>query len=256
MGAAALPEAGVMTTRVHLARGVAVEEGRARLRGEVAHYLRNVLRLGPGDTVILFDDEGYEREGVLERLGGREAVLRLGPARPSAAEPAVELTLLFCLIKGDAADRVIRGATEVGVSRFLPVLATRSVARPSAARAEARRERWQRIALEACRQCGRSRPPEIGALAELEEALARPEVTGAGQRLFFATGEGRSLSAALAPGVSRLVLAVGPEGGFTSGEEAALEAAGFERVNLGPRVLRAVTAGVVAPALVLGRLEN
>ena len=245
-----------MTARIHLARGVAVEDGCARLLGETAHYLRNVLRLGEGDRVILFDDEGYERDGVLESLSGREAVLRLGPARPSAAEPAVEVSLLFCLIKGDAADRVIRGATEIGVSRFLPALARRSVARPTAARAEARRERWQRIAREACRQCGRSRVPAIEEIADLGAALAHPAVGSAGQRLFFATGQGRALADALDPEARSAALAVGPEGGFSSEEERALEAAGFIRVSLGPRVLRAVTAGLVVPALVLGRLEG
>ena len=245
-----------MTARIHLPRGVAVQDGRAQLGGETSHYLRNVLRLGVGDRVILFDDEGYEREAVLESLSGREAVLTVGPARASVAEPGVEVTLLFGLIKGDAADRVVRGATEVGGRRFLPVIASRSVARPNAARAAARRERWQRIAREACRQCGRSRPPEVEALADLQAALQHPAVVAAAQRLFFAPGQGRALTSALPADTRSAALAVGPEGGFAREEEQALEAAGFDCVSLGPRVLRAVTAGVVVPALVLQRLED
>lgn len=245
-----------MTVRIHLPLGVAVEAGQTRLGGETPHYLRNVLRLGVGDRVILFDDEGYERDAALESLSGREAVLSLGPARPNAAEPVAEVTLLFGLIKGDAADRVVRGATEVGVSRFLPVVVSRSVARPNAARARARRERWQRIAREACRQCGRSRQPEVEALTDLQAALQHPAVSAAGQRLFFAPGQGKPLNMALPADARSVALAVGPEGGFAPEEERALEAAGFDCVSLGPRVLRAVTAGIVVPALVLQRLEG
>jgi len=224
------------------------------LRGDELRYLRNVLRLGPGDAVLVFDDTGREWPATLERLDAREAGLRLGAVRQRAAEAAERVFLLLGLTKGDAPDRVVRGATEVGVAGFLPAITARSIRRLPPERAVTRRARWQKIAAEAVRQSGRTRMPRVALPCSLTEALASDTVAGAARRLFFSPAAGASLAQALPTDTPSVVLAIGPEGGFTDEEERQLAAAGFAAVNLGPRVLRAVTAGVVVPALVLHHL--
>jgi 16S rRNA (uracil1498-N3)-methyltransferase len=139
---------------------------------------------------------------------------------------------------------VVQKATELGATRIVPFAAARSVVRLEAGRAEARAERWRRIAEEAARQCGRADIPEVVAPLPLAAALA--EVPGdLAPFVFHPDGE------ALPPALERAGAAaiVGPEGGLTDAELDECEAAGARRAALGPRVLRAETAAVVAVAL-------
>lgn len=228
--------------------------GELLLGGERLHYLRAVLRLSPGDELELFDGEGRRAAARVTRLTRREAVLTVEAPRPGlAAEPATLLTLLFGVPRGDGADEVVRAGTEVGVAAFLPLQTARTVARPPASR----RERWARIAAQAARQCGRSRTPEVAVPTSLADALAGlpPEV--ALRLVAWEDEPARPLGAtvpAARPGA--VALLVGPEGGLEAAEVAAARAAGFETVTLGPRLLRARTAAVVAPALLLHRLGD
>jgi len=160
------------------------------------------------------------------------------------------VTLLFGLTKAGGPEHVIRSATEVGVTCFVPLVTARSVPRPKPGR-PGKLARWRKVALEAARQSGRRVPPDVLEPMDLAPAMALPQVFSATYKLCFS----------LSPGVHHLsdagqlkgdtAIAVGPEGGFTREEEESMLAAGFETVSLGPYTLRAVTAGIVAPALVL-----
>lgn len=216
---------------------------RAELTEEARHYLRDVLRLAPGAAVELFDGQGAAWEAVVEP---GFAALAVGARRPAlAAGPA--LSLLFALSKGDKGELVVQKATELGVARLCPWSAERSVVKLDAGKGQERAERWRRIAEEAARQCGRSDVPLVEAPVELAAALA---AVPAGHRVVVLHGPGGAPLAALglegAPGVA---LVVGPEGGLTSGELAACEAAGAMRGALGPRTLRAETAAIAGLAV-------
>jgi 16S rRNA (uracil1498-N3)-methyltransferase len=220
-----------------------IAAGRAALTPEARHYLRDVLRLAPGAEVEVFDGEGGAYAGEL--LPGLEA-LALGPRRE--ARPALPLWLLVALAKGEKMDLVVQKATELGATRIVPFEGERSVVRLAAEKGRDRAERWRRIAAEAARQCGRADAPELDApcaLAAALEAVPAPFL-----RVVFHPG-GDRLPAEASPAGAAAV--VGPEGGLTDDEVAACEAAGALRVGLGPRVLRAETAAVVAVALLQAR---
>jgi 16S rRNA (uracil1498-N3)-methyltransferase len=217
--------------------------GRAALTEPARHYLRDVLRLAPGDEVELFDGRGGVWAGHLEP--GFEG-LALGPRRQaSPGGPAIHL--LFALAKGEKCELVIQKATELGVARLVPFAAERSVVRLDAVKGAERAVRWRRIAEEAARQCGRADVPEVAVPGPLAAALA---AVPPGFRLLVLHGPGGAPLGALglegAPGLAALV---GPEGGLGEGELAACRAAGALTASLGPRTLRAETAAIAVVAL-------
>jgi 16S rRNA (uracil1498-N3)-methyltransferase len=238
----------VTVRRLHLPPD-RIAGGHARLGPEARHYLRDVLRLAPGDEVEVFDGAGRAWPGRIEP--GFDA-LALGEAREARPAPP-PVWLLFALAKGEKADLVVQKATELGAARVSPFAAERSVVRLEGERAGARVQRWRRIAAEAARQCGRADVPEVCAPVTLAEALAAIP-PGFVRAVFHAEG-GVPLEA-LPPSPAGHVAVVGPEGGLTADELAACEGAGCVRVALGPRTLRAETAAIVAVALLQARFGD
>lgn len=238
----------------------AIEAGeRAALTGGVFHHACRVLRLSAGAPVILADGSGMEHPGRIERVEKDRAWVRLEAPRPSAAEPAVQVSLVQALIKGERMDYCIQKGTELGVARFVPCQTERTVVRLSGEALESRRRRWERIALSAAEQSGRGRVPEIEPLQSWEEAVAEPVSEEA---LFLLPWEQSAeplrpvLEEAARRGVRQVRIAIGPEGGLSGREVRRAEEAGARTVSLGPRLLRAETAGPVTAALVLFFLEG
>jgi 16S rRNA (uracil1498-N3)-methyltransferase len=238
----------VTSRRVHLPPD-RIEPGRGRLTPEARHYLAEVLRLGPGAPVEVFDGSGGRWAGRLEE--GLDTVA-LGP-REEAAAAAVEIALLFALSKGEKVDLVVQKATELGAARIVPFAAERSVVRLEAEKGEARSRRWRRIAEEAARQCGRADVPQVDAPLALEAALA---ALPPGTRAYVFTPGGTPLPYAEGGGAAALAAVVGPEGGLTERELEACRRAGATTASLGPRVLRAETAAIVAVALLQARFGD
>lgn len=227
-----------------------IEGGRVRLAPEEWHYLRHVLRLPAGALLSVFDGEGGEHEAALPP-GGEE--LALGPRR-EIAPPAAVVWLAFAPPKGDRADLLVEKAVELGVARLAPFASSRSVVRLDRERGASRAARWRRIAAEAARQCGRAEVPAVDEPVAFAEALALgpPGV----RRVLFYEGGGEPLAALLDPAAPAHLALVGPEGGFTTGEVGAALAAGARLGSLGPRILRAETAGIAAVALLQHRLGD
>ncbi|BDG09490.1 16S rRNA (uracil(1498)-N(3))-methyltransferase [Anaeromyxobacter paludicola] len=230
--------------RLHVPRG-AIAGDRARLDPRDRHYLEGVLRLAPGAAVEVFDGEGSAWAGTLG-----EGEVRLGPRRDAPA-PAAVVWLAFALARGEKNDLVVQKATELGVARLLPFQAERSVVKLDAARGRERAQRWQRIAEEAARQCGRSEVPAVDAPAALAEVLARAPAGFRALVLHPAAGEPFA-DACDGPAAGFLAV-TGPEGGLTEPELEACLAAGARAATLGPRVLRAETAAVTVAALLQHR---
>ena len=209
------------------------------------HYLLDVLRLSPGAELEVFDGEGGSYSARLF-VGEGGVGLGLGPRREVPA-PRACVQLAFALARGDRCDLVVQKAVELGVVRLSPCVAERSLMRLDAARGEARVRRWQRIAAEAARQCGRSDLPVVDSPAPLAHVLERvPE--GFCKILFHEDG-GHRLGDLVDRSAAGYLALVGPEGGFTLGEVEMCLAAGARMATLGPRVLRFETAGIVATAL-------
>jgi 16S rRNA (uracil1498-N3)-methyltransferase len=220
---------------------------RLTLTGPEHRHIGLVLRARPGDALTLFDGAGGEVEAEVIRVERAETELSLG-ARRAVAGPAVALTLLCAVPRGPRMDFLVQKTSELGVARIVPVVTERSVARPDAE--AGKRARWEKIAREAARQCGRADLPIIAPPVRLAEALAGLQLPA--RRLALFEGErSRSLRAALErtePAATALL--IGPEGGFAPAELAVARAAGFEAVGLGERILRVETAAIVAVALV------
>jgi 16S rRNA (uracil1498-N3)-methyltransferase len=233
-------------------------------REETAHLL-NVLRLREGDEVRVFDGEGREFVCAVaddgRRRPSREAVLEVrAHAEPPRPESPLDLTLAAAMLKGEKFDAVVQKATELGVARVVPVETERVEVRlptdPARPSAVTRLARWRRIAVEAAKQSGRARVPEVRAPIHLTTLLSEVvhdlEGEGGELRLMFSEREGGSLAelareAAARP--RRVTALVGPEGGWEDAEIEQTRQAGWRVVTLGGRVLRAETAGIVAAAL-------
>jgi 16S rRNA (uracil1498-N3)-methyltransferase len=222
-------------------------EGVLSLTAEQARYLGLVLRLRDGELVEVFDGRGTRLAARLSSLGG-ELALRLGePARDEEATGSI--VLAQALSKGEKLDWVVQKATELGVSRIVPFAAEHSVVKLSAERGAARVERLRRIAQEAARQCGRGDVPQVDAPASWDALLALPDQDPALRAVLLDADPGLPPLGQLDAG-PHVLLVVGPEGGFSSGERQGAAAAGFRAASLGRRVLRTETAGLAAIAVV------
>ncbi len=212
---------------------------------ESGHLLKS-LRMRPGDDVqILAAKRLYE--GEIASAGGGIVSVRVRSELPSP-EPAVRVTLLQGLPKADKLEFIVQKATELGADRIQPVEMARSVARISATE-EQKRERLARIALEAAKQAGRARVPQVLRAVRLEEALQTLRGT-----VYVAWEEAAALRLSQALAEDRpeeITLVIGPEGGIAAEEIARLVAAGAKPVTLGPRILRTETAGLCALAVIM-----
>jgi len=236
----------------------------ASLEGDAHRHLARVLRARPGERVTLFDGRGTEVDAQVVTVGRDVTVVTLGERRTAPVTPGAEIVLLQSLARGERMDFIVQKTTELGVARIVPVVAARSVSRPvsrpvarpgaeSGALRAGRRARWEAIAREAARQCGRADVPRVDDAVPLAAALADAGGAPDGEHPRLALWEssrGHPLRAALAAAPRRVTLLVGPEGGFAEAEIAQASAAGFAIVGLGPRILRVETAAVVAVALV------
>jgi len=232
------------------------------LPAEIAHQVRDVLRLTAGDSIRLLDGRGGEYAAAIVEVARRRVVVRPGEREEArGAEPPARVVLCQGILKAAKFELVLQKCTELGVAAFVPLLTERTVAAADEV-GEAKRRRWRMIAAEAVEQCGGSRLPELGAPRALARALA--ETPAGGVALFpWEEARGTTVRAALAEavaaagGVGRVPevrLFVGPEGGFSAGEAALAERSGARPVTLGPRILRAETAAIVAAALALDAL--
>jgi 16S rRNA (uracil1498-N3)-methyltransferase len=226
---------------------VAPEElkaARVVLAGAQLHHLR-ARRLRVGSALVLADGMGTQRRGVVAALDRHQAVIEIVDELSVHRDSTLQLTIAQAALKGDKLDWVIEKTTELGVTELVIFTSERTVGRVGVER----RTRWSRVASSAAQQCQRSTLPAIGGPISFDELLARS--TDA-VRLFFWEGHAGSGLAAVHRQHSRAasVLAViGPEGGFSTGEARRAEAAGLHTVSLGPRILRAETAALVAGTL-------
>lgn len=212
-----------------------VREGRVRLSEPAAHHLIRVLRLRPGDRVIAFDGEGGEAPAVLLAGDATGEWLAIASPQPTVAEPLVRLRLVTALLKGDKLSDVVRMGTELGVSRFSPLVSARCVVATLSA---AKLVRLRRVAAEAARQSLRAHVPVIDEPVSLAALRWQGAAWIADPRASTAWGE----LAAARP--AELTLISGPEGGFREAEVDALVARGAQSVRLVPSVLRAETAPI------------
>lgn len=220
------------------------------VEGARHHYLFHVLRARPGQTLEVFDGKGRAFTSRVEAADEASLTLTLGSER--AEVPQRRVTVLQGLPKGDKLEWIIEKATELGVSAVVPVVTERSIVKLDAARAEKKRERWQKIAEEAARQCGRADVPAVLPVQPLLDAAGELEADV--QLLILDEGEqARRLGDALPKDERPVALVVGPEGGLARPEVEALVREGGCAVTLGRSILRTETAALAAVAILRHR---
>ncbi len=213
------------------------------------HHVTRVMRLKPGDAIIIFDGRGRSWDAEIVDAGKR-ATARIVASRPAPASAPARITLAIGLLKGDAMDDVVRDATALGVSEIIPMV-TAHVVVPKRARGDEAIERWHRVAVASAKQCGQVTLPLISGLCAFDEVMRR-DISTKLMCVEPALG-GSDVSAMVSDAI---LLLIGPEGGWSADELAAARAAGCHAITLGPLTLRAELAPVVAITRVLASIQS
>ena len=221
------------------------------LSGNDAHHLGYTLRARVGERCVVVDSERQIASMEITGFTADTVTLRLVERLEANTEPPIRLTLAVCLLKSDKMEFVVQKAVELGAAKVQPIESENCVARYDGKKAEARRERWRRIADEAAKQCGRTALLTVAPIISLGDWMAnRPPEDGAAFFCYEAEKK-NTLSEWLAEQNAEAYTAlIGPEGGFTPAEAEEAKGAGVAAVTLGPRILRAETAAIATMAIV------
>ena len=217
-----------------------------------AHHLKNVLRLKPGDCIKLFDGTGFEYEGVIRKMSAAQVDVEICSKIWATSRSGVQIMVAQAFLKDKKMDDLVRKLCELGVARWIPFFSQRSIARPDTGRIAGRSRRWHRIAAEALKQCRRVDLPEIAAALSFDEVLDYSKTCDL--KIVFWENEPtplpRSIELNEKNSFKKILLMLGPEGGFTRAEIELAQRSGFVVAGLGPRILRAETATLAACAIV------
>ncbi len=232
-------------------------DGFITITGSDVKHMREVLRMARGDTFVACDSTGTEYNCELEAFLDGNAIGHVLAQRAGDTEPLVPVTLLQGIPKGDKMELIIQKNIELGVNTIVPVMMERSVVRfKDDKEKEKKAERWNRIAMEASKQCGRLKVPQVLRPMTLREALLRLEPGGLRLVPYENEQELRLKSVLRDSRLSSVSFLIGPEGGIAEAELSALKTADFVSVSLGKRILRTETAGFAVMSAIRYELED
>ena len=221
------------------------------ITGADAHHLMHVMRARPGQEIIVVDDENQVARMEMTAFCETAVTLTLRERLAADTESPIQLVLAQCLLKADKMDFVVQKAVELGAVGVVPVRSQNCVVRYDAKKAAGRRDRWQKIADEAAKQCGRTALLSVEPVTDIADFLQQEAAAADTELIFFYENEQDQTVKDYLSQVTakRIVLLIGPEGGFSLDEAAAVAEAGGHSVTLGPRILRAETAALAALAV-------
>lgn len=240
-------------TRVHV-EGELAAGGEVVLPEGAATHLARVLRHEVGDACVLFNGDGHDYHGVISALGKREVRVEIRSAEPVARESPLRLILLQGVARGEKMDLILQKATELGIAEAQPLWSQRSEVKLDEARALKRLAHWRSVVASACEQSGRARVPAVAAPRSLQATLAALEPGGL--RLILDPEGELAFSTLRVEPATPVLLAIGPEGGWSPLDRQQLHEAGFQGLRLGPRILRTETAGLAAIAALQARFGD
>jgi 16S rRNA (uracil1498-N3)-methyltransferase len=232
-----------------------ISGGQAFIRGDELQHLVRVLRLGVGDPVIVFDGQGREYQGVIDSLSKEQAVVRLNSSLRVNRESPIDVWLAQGIAKGDKMEFIIQKAVELGVRGIIPLATQRTVVKLEGEKKKIKEQRWQKVVVEAAKQCGRIRLPDVFPCTRVPDFLAGlplnkillvPWEKGGVPLKAVLTGKEYAFRQSCP-----VYILIGPEGGLEEEEVAMAAEAGGIPVTLGPRILRTETAGLVATAVIM-----
>ena len=218
-----------------------------------ANHLARVLRLREGDGCVLFNGDGHDYDARITAISKRGVLADVIGARIIDNESPLHVTLLQGIARGEKMDLILQKATELGVAAIVPVMAERTEVKLDAERTGKRVAHWHNVIASACEQSGRARLPSLAAPAALGEA-AHAVDAGATKLTLDPTGDVSLATVQVA--TNAVVVAIGPEGGWSPRDRDMLSAAGFIGLRLGPRILRTETAGLAAIAALQSRFGD
>jgi len=221
-----------------------IEKEMLRIEGDEVRHIRKVFRLKAGDEIVVFDGSGKEYEGKIIEEGPSSVVILVESILSTKRESPLEITLAQSLLKGEKMDYLIQKATELGVKEIIPFFSSRSVPLLERSRRMRRHDRWERIAIEASKQCGRGVVPKILPLQDYSEMLQN--ISTDLLRLILWEKEGERLKEVLEGSKEKrkIFFIIGPEGGLNQEEVGDAKEKGFIPVTLGKRILRSETASL------------
>lgn len=230
-----------------------ISETAAVLNPEDSKHVSQVLRMKPGDIAVICNGKGMDHLGRLESAAG-ECVFEILEKTPNQAEPSVHLRLFQAMPKGDKMDFIVQKAVECGACEVVPFFSKRCVSRPDRKQLAKKTERWQRIAYEAAKQCGRGIIPKVGETVEFSSlpGMISPGNTGI---LFYECAQ-TPLREAMQEFSVNIDIVIGSEGGFEPSEAEMLIQAGLASVSLGKRILRCETAPIAAISVLMNMTGN
>lgn len=228
----------------------AVKGDQISISGKEAHHILDVMRLNVSDEVVVFDGKGKEYVGKVMEIGRKSLTLKIVEYRNVSQEKKYSITLIQAITKKNKMDYIVEKATELGVDTIMPVITARTIPDWDEAKRADVVLRWQKIAKEASKQCGRITLPQIKPLSGLGEAVKNSNVYGT-KLMAALAGEPIKLKDTLKDcPEGRIVIAIGPEGDFTTEEIGIAAKFGFKTVDLGPRVLKTDTAALAVLAII------
>ncbi len=231
-----------------------IHNGHLRIYGDDLKHLRKVLRLGPGDSINVFDGTGKEFEAKLLSVDKTCALAEITASFQTEAEPEINLTLFQGLLKGEKMDLIIQKGVELGVRSIIPVITDRTVVQVDNNKSEKKALRWSKIAREASKQCRRAMVPHISEPISFDEAISESKRYEAALLLYENESKKclkETLKCYIINKIKEIALFVGPEGGFTPHEIEKYTNSGFDVAGLGRRILRAETAAISVISIIM-----
>lgn len=227
----------------------------AVITGEDVKHISRVLRMSPGDRVTLCDGEGEQYLAAIDDISKDKVTLNILSHDRCQGEPTRHITLYQGLPKGDKMELIVQKCVELGVSEIVPVAAERSVVRVKPGEFGGKQTRYQRVAYEAAKQCGRGRVPRVAELTDFKSAnMEQHDLI----IIAYEDEKGNTLKSMLKKNIKAedIAIVIGPEGGLERSEVDMLVEKGGVPVTLGPRILRTETAGMAAIAMIMYEVEE
>ena len=226
------------------------------ITGSEAHHILDVMRLKKSDKVAVFDGTGIEYAGIIKETKPKSLRIEILETRAADVNEKVKITLMQAIPKKEKMDYIVEKATELGVASIAPLVTERTIVRWDDEKKNASVERWRRIAREASKQCGRADIPEVGHIKDFDEIVKAKSAYGL-SLIAALSDDAAPIKEVLAGFKGKdIAIVIGPEGDFTPREIDLAEACGFKTVNLGSRVLKSDTAGLVTLAILNYEYSN
>jgi len=219
------------------------------ITGSDVHYLKDVLRIKPGDEIEILDGSGTIYSAKINNIQKDKIKLDIIRSSKSETEPKVEITLAQSLPKAKKMDFIIQKCTELDVSEIIPVITERSISKGE------KTARWQKIAIEAAEQSGRASIPKVASLIDFKSLLKKAKEFDLALIPWEMEKTNRLKTILQKSSFRNIIMLIGPEGGFSSQEIAEAKTAGFIPISLGKRILRAETAGMAMLSMMMYELD-